>query len=131
MIIATCFIELKLVTRIETEEIGLYIIIGLIFLFLSCQDFTFPNGAALAMAPFTKGAGSPSAQLSAFQMVCGAIASALVGVFFNSTAVPMVAIMAFCCVLGLAISLRGSKCIADKAKPKRIAVQMVELIEKC
>jgi DHA1 family bicyclomycin/chloramphenicol resistance-like MFS transporter len=131
VIIAQAIIGLTLLTGIATGVIGLYTTIGLIFLFLSCQGFTFPNGAALAMAPFSRGAGSASALLGAFQMVCGAIASALVGVFFNSTAVPMAAIMAFCCVLGLVILLRGRKLIEYKVKQEMIDQQTLELIEKC
>jgi DHA1 family bicyclomycin/chloramphenicol resistance-like MFS transporter len=131
IMIAQSVIGITLLTGVVTGVIGLYTTILLIFLFLSCQGFTFPNGAALAMAPFTKGAGSASALLGAFQMVCGAIASALVGVFFNSTAVPMAAIMAFCCVLGLVILLRGRKRIEYKTNQEMIEQQTMELIEKC
>jgi DHA1 family bicyclomycin/chloramphenicol resistance-like MFS transporter len=131
VMIAQAIIGLILLTGIVTGVIGLYTMIGLIFLFLSCQGFTFPNGAALAMAPFTKGAGSASALLGAFQMVFGAIASALAGIFFNSTAVPMGAIMAFCCVLGLIILLSGHKRIKYNAKQEMVDQQTLELIEKC
>jgi DHA1 family bicyclomycin/chloramphenicol resistance-like MFS transporter len=34
------------------EWLNLYTMIGLIFLFLSCQGFSFPNSAALSLAPF-------------------------------------------------------------------------------
>jgi DHA1 family bicyclomycin/chloramphenicol resistance-like MFS transporter len=124
-------VGLLLITGIATASIGLYSMIILIFLFLSCQGFTFPNGAALAMAPFTKVAGSASALMGAFQMVCGAIASALVGLFFNATAVPMAAIMALCCVLGLVILLSGRRRIEHKANQDMIDQQTLELIEKC
>jgi DHA1 family bicyclomycin/chloramphenicol resistance-like MFS transporter len=124
-------VGLLLITGIAKASIGLYSMIILIFLFLSCQGFTFPNGAALAMAPFTKVAGSASALMGAFQMVCGAIASALVGLFFNATAVPMAAIMALCCVLGLVILLSGRRRIEHKANQDMIDQQTLELIEKC
>jgi MFS transporter, DHA1 family, multidrug resistance protein len=80
-------VGLILIAGTAAGLLNLYSTIFLMFLFLSCQGFTFPNSAALAMAPFTKGAGSASALMGAFQMACGAIASALVGVFFNGTAV--------------------------------------------
>jgi len=130
VMITQTVIGLALVTGISTEAFGLYPIIGLIFLFLSCQGFTFPNGAALAMAPFAKGAGSASALLGAFQMVCGAVASALVGVFFNGTAVPMAAIMAFCCVLGLVVLLLGHRRIRFKARQDLVEQQARDFIEK-
>lgn len=110
--------------------LGLYSTIFLMFLFLSCQGFTFPNSAALAMAPFTKGAGSASALMGAFQMACGAIASALVGVFFNGTAVPMAAIMSGCSLLGLIILLVGHRRIEYKARNEDVEQQCLEMIEK-
>jgi MFS transporter, DHA1 family, multidrug resistance protein len=124
------FIGLVLVAGVATGVLGLYSTIGLMFLFLSCQGFTFPNSAALAMAPFTKGAGSASALMGAFQMALGAIASALVGVLFNGTAAPMAGIMASCCIMGLVILLLGHKRIEYKAKQEVIEQQTLEMIEK-
>jgi DHA1 family bicyclomycin/chloramphenicol resistance-like MFS transporter len=110
--------------------LGFYGTILIMFLFLSCQGFTFPNSAALAMAPFSKGAGSASALMGAVQMGCGAIASALVGLFFNKTAVPMAAIMAGCSLLGLIILLIGRKAIEYNARNEDVEMQCLELIEK-
>jgi DHA1 family bicyclomycin/chloramphenicol resistance-like MFS transporter len=124
-------VGLILIVGIAAGVLGLYSTIFLMFLFLSCQGFTFPNSAALAMAPFTKGAGSASALMGAFQMACGAIASALVGVFFNSTAVPMAAIMAACSSLGLVILLVGRKRMEYKARMEDVEQQCLEMIEKC
>jgi DHA1 family bicyclomycin/chloramphenicol resistance-like MFS transporter len=130
VLIAQSLIGLALITGIITGIISLNSMILLIFLFLSCQGFTFPNCAALAMAPFTKGAGSASALLGALQMVCGAIASALVGLFFNGTAIPMAAIMAFCCLVGLMILLLGHKRIEYKAEMDMIEQETLEMIER-
>lgn len=107
--------------------------IGLIFLFLSCQGFTFPNSAALAMAPFSKGAGSASALMGSLQMAFGALASALAGIFFNGTALPMAAIMCGCCLIGYTILLVGQRKAAEKAKMEMIELseaQALEMIEK-
>jgi DHA1 family bicyclomycin/chloramphenicol resistance-like MFS transporter len=123
-------IGLLLVTGTLFGALGLYSTIFLIFLFLSCQGFTFPNSTALAMAPFTKGAGSASALMGALQMACGAFASALVGVFFNRTALPMTAIMAACSVLGLTILLIGRKRVDYKARNEDVNQQCLELLEK-
>jgi len=123
-------IGLLLIAGIATGVLGLASTIGLIFLFLSCQGFTFPNGAALAMAPFTKGAGSASALMGAFQMAFGAIASALVGMFFNGTAVPMAAIMAVCCVAGFGILHFGARRTRYLASKAVVEEQTMEMIEK-
>jgi DHA1 family bicyclomycin/chloramphenicol resistance-like MFS transporter len=121
---------LVLITGVASGVFGLYSTIVTIFLFLSCQGFTFPNSAALAMAPFSEGAGSASALLGAFQMALGAMASALVGLFFNGTAIPMAAIMASCCITGFIILLLGHKNMRFKAKQQQIDEQTLEMIEK-
>lgn len=95
VLLSQSLVGFLLIVGIAAGLLGLYGIIALMLLFLSCQGFTFPNAAALAMAPFSKGAGSASALMGALQMIFGALASALVGLFFNGTAVPMAAIMAF------------------------------------
>ncbi len=81
--------------------------IVLIFLFLCCQGFSFPNAAALSMAPFKKEAGTASALMGAFQMGFGSLAAALVGYMSNGTSVPMTGVMAGCAVLGLTMLLIG------------------------
>lgn len=124
------FIGLILVAGTAFGHLNLYINILLIFLFLSCQGFTFPNSAALAMAPFNKGAGSASALMGALQMGCGAVASALVGLFFNGTALPMAAIMAGCSMLGLIILIISRKKITYQARKEDLEEQCFELIEK-
>ena len=79
----------------------------LIFLFLCCQGFSFPNASALSMAPFKKEAGTASALMGAFQMGFGSLAAALVGFMSNGTSLPMTGVMAGCAVLGLTILLIG------------------------
>lgn len=130
VLVSQASVGILLVAGTAAGFLGLYTTIFLIFLFLSCQGFTFPNSAALAMAPFTKGAGSASALMGALQMGCGAVASALVGVFFNGTAMPMVCIMAFCSLTGLAILLAGSRRIEYKARQEDVERQCFEMMEK-
>jgi DHA1 family bicyclomycin/chloramphenicol resistance-like MFS transporter len=92
-----------------THLFNLYGLIAIMMLFLSCQGFIFPNAAAMAMAPFTKHAGSAAALMGAFQMAMGALASALVGVFFNETIMPMVTIMLVFCLTGFTLLIIGQK----------------------
>ncbi len=89
--------------------LNLYSAIFLMFLFLSCQGFSFPNSSALSLAPFTKEAGTASALMGAMQMGFGALASALVGFISNGTTLPMTGVMAGCAFLGLIILLLGKK----------------------
>lgn len=88
-----------------TNFLTLYGIIFLIFCFLACQGFVFPNTSALALNPFTKSAGSASALLGSIQLSIGAIASVLVSFFHNKTNIPMVSIMAACAIFSYLILL--------------------------
>jgi DHA1 family bicyclomycin/chloramphenicol resistance-like MFS transporter len=91
--------------------LGLFSTIFLIFIFLSCQGFTFPNSSALSMAPFSKNAGSASALLGAIQLGIGAFTSALVSFLHNETALPMAGVMACCALLSFIVLLLGRKVI--------------------
>ena len=110
--------------------LNLYSAIALMFLFLSCQGFSFPNSAALSLAPFTREAGTASALMGAMQMALGAVASALVGMISNGTTLPMTGVMAGCASLGLIILLVGRKRIEYTARVEDVEEQAFEQIEK-
>lgn len=112
------------------DVLNLYSTIFLIFLFLSCQGFSFPNSSALSLAPFTKEAGSASALMGALQMGFGALASALVGMINNGTTLPMTGIMACCALLGLIILSIGRKRIEYASRIEDVEEQAFEQIEK-
>jgi len=112
------------------EWLNLYSTIFLIFLFLAGQGFSFPNSAALSMAPFTKEAGSASALMGAMQMGFGAMASALVGMINNGTTLPMLAVMAGCAVFGLIILGIGRKRIDYKPRIEDVEEQAFDQIER-
>lgn len=122
-------IGLTLVVGTAANGFGLVGIIVCIALFLSCQGLSFPNASALSMAPFSKEAGSASALMGALQMGLGALASALVGVFNNGTAVPLAAIMAGCAVLSWVVLLVGRKRIAYQCRQADVNEQTLEMIE--
>ncbi len=110
--------------------LNLYSTIALMFLFLSCQGFSFPNSAALSMAPFTKEAGSASALMGALQMGFGALASALAGILNNGTTLPLAAIMAACALTGLVIQTIGRKKILYRSRMEDVEEEAFEMIEK-
>ena len=112
------------------DWLNLYSTILLIFLFLAGQGFSFPNSAALSMAPFTKEAGSASALMGAMQMGFGAIASALVGMINNGTTLPMLAVMAGCALLGLIILGIGRKRIDYNPRIEDVEEQAFDQIER-
>lgn len=110
--------------------LNLYSTIGLIFIYLSCQGFNFPNSSALSMAPFSKHAGSASALMGAIQMGMGALASAAVGLFTPHNAMPLTGIMAACVVLAWILLFFSSRKIGFAAKNVDIEEQALDLIEK-
>ncbi|GAB3817839.1 multidrug effflux MFS transporter [Pontibacter rugosus] len=94
--------------------LNLYATIACIFLFLCCLGFTFPNASALSLAPFTKNAGSASALMGATQMGIGALATVVLSIFSNHSAVPMAGVMAASAILSLLILLLGQKIIRKR-----------------
>lgn len=104
-------IGLSLVALTYFHVSNLYTTIALIFLYLCCQGFIFPNASALTLAAFGHNAGSASALMGAIQMGIGAIASAAVSVLQDNTAVPMVGVMAFCSAVAFFIFINGRRLI--------------------
>ncbi len=84
-----------------TNQLTITGLIALIFLYLSCQGFIFPNTSALALNPFKVMAGSASALLGCIQLSIGALSSSLVSIFHNYTSIPMTSIMAITSFCGL------------------------------
>ncbi|WP_347156701.1 multidrug effflux MFS transporter [Pontibacter chitinilyticus] len=94
--------------------LGLYSTIACIFLFLCCLGFTFPNASALSLAPFTKNAGSASALLGATQMGVGALATVILSLFSDHSAIPVAGTMAASTLVSLLILLAGQKIIRTR-----------------
>jgi DHA1 family bicyclomycin/chloramphenicol resistance-like MFS transporter len=111
-----------------TGRIELFSTVFLIFIFLSCQGFTFPNTSALSLAPFTKIAGSASALLGAIQMGIGSLSSAMVSFLNNHTAIPMSGVMACCAICSFIILSFGRKIIRYKASALDVEEQSAEMI---
>lgn len=106
----------------------LYSTIALIFLFLACQGFVFPNSSALSLASFGHNAGTASALMGGIQMAVGAGASALVSLLQNHTAVPMSSVMAFCSIGALAVFMLGRKIILNVTTAEAALEAEVEMI---
>ena len=110
--------------------LNLYSTIILIFLYLSCQGFNFPNAAALSMAPFTKHAGSASALMGATQMGIGALASAVVGLLNPHSAIPMTGVMATCVLIAWIMLFLNTRNTTFSANPEDVEEQTLDMIEK-
>jgi len=106
----------------------LYTTIFLIFLFVGCQGFIFPNASALSLAAFGHNAGTASALMGAIQMGIGAGASATVSLLQNHTALPMTGVMAGCSIIAFSIFLTGRKIILRQPTPEALEEEDVDMV---
>ena len=70
---------------------GLKITLALLFVFLSCIGLTYPNSAAIGLAPFSREAGRASALLGFLQTGSGAFISMGIGVLGGASVAPILA----------------------------------------
>jgi len=107
---------------------GLYSTLLMVFFYLSCQGFIFPNASALSMAPFGHNAGNASALMGFIQMSLGAFMSAMVSLFHNGTTLPMTGVMAFCSIVATLIYVVSKKSALKPATIKLVEEEEVEMI---
>ncbi len=94
---------------IHTHLVGLKATLVLFFVFLSCIGLTYPNSAALALAPFSQHAGRASALLGCLQTGTGALVSVGIGTLGASS---VVALLSGTAVVALTVLLIGRPHIA-------------------
>lgn len=94
---------------------GLGTTIAVLFVLLFCTGFTYPNAAAIALAPFNSNtAGSASALLGFLQLGLGALTSGLIGSFDGQHSLPVVTVMATTPLLGLIWLFIGRRRIVNE-----------------
>lgn len=86
---------------------NLTVFIFFLFIILGCIGFSSPNTSALALAPFSKNAGSASALMGAIQMGVGALTSLGLGLLNIHSSTPMVATMCLTSILAVSILFAG------------------------
>lgn len=105
--------------------LGLYSTIGMFFIVLGCIGIINPNASALALAPFSKNAGSASALLGFTQIGVAALASSGVGLFDSSDMRPIVFMLAATSLVAFVILFIGQKkskdgIVTGKGQPETI-----------
>ena len=88
---------------------GLTGVLVSLFILLSCCGLTYPNAAALCMAPFSNNAGTASALLGFIQIGLGGLISASVGMLPLEEITAMATIMAATVIIALLILLLSKK----------------------
>ncbi len=91
-------------------EVGLAPVAAALFVLMSAMGITLPNTQALALMRVRHAAGSASALLGTSSFLIGAIASPLVGIAGEHTAVPMA-------VVQLAAALVATACFVGMCRP--------------
>ncbi|MEU6383172.1 multidrug effflux MFS transporter [Streptomyces bauhiniae] len=91
-------------------EVGLAPVAAALFVLMSAMGFTMPNTQALALLRTRHAAGSASALLGTTSFLIGAVASPLVGIAGEHTAVPMA-------VVQLAAALVAGVCFMGLCRP--------------
>lgn len=110
-----------LVFTVGTMLTGGYALPGaivLLFLYLACLGFIGPNTTALALAPFSRNAGSAAAVLGFLQMGFGALASLIIGLLTAGDSRPIIALFSVASLTGLSILLLGRKRIRHQVAAK-------------
>ena len=91
------------------EWYGLAAVIVLLFSLLCCCGITYPNAAALCMAPFSKNAGTAASLLGFIQIGIGGLISASVGMLHFDAITAMAIVMASTTIIALIILLLGKQ----------------------
>lgn len=104
-ILSQCFWTTLFLIGAATGFINLYMTIVALFMILASLGTSYPNAAALALAPFERNAGSAAALMGVVQICGGALASSLIGIFNTTTLLPIVVVLAVS-AWGAAIVLR-------------------------
>lgn len=113
-LICQALIGLAFLATALTGALTLTSTLAFLFLFLCCVGYTYPNAAALSLAPFTRNAGSASALMGAVQMGMGTLISIAISLFEEPSIIPMVAAMAISATLALIVLTVGKRFITNK-----------------
>ncbi|HBF78937.1 MULTISPECIES: Bcr/CflA family multidrug efflux MFS transporter [Streptomyces] len=104
-VISLAAIALLLMTSGVFGDVGLVPIAVGLFVLMSCMGLAMPNTNSQALMRTRHAAGSASALLGTSQFLVGAIASPLVGIAGEQTAVPMAVVQVVCALSAVACFL--------------------------
>ncbi len=93
---------------------GLAGTIACLFVVLSCAGLTYPNAAAIALAPFSHNAGTASALLGFVQIGIGAVISSGVGLIAATGSLAVAVTMCIAASVALLILLLCGKAVRTR-----------------
>jgi DHA1 family bicyclomycin/chloramphenicol resistance-like MFS transporter len=99
-----------------------------IFFFMLGQGLTGPNSSALALAPFTKHAGSAASLVGSFRMLVGGVITAILSALHNGTTMPMVLSMWLTVVVSIILLTSVKVVIRYRARRRVVQDEPVVLL---
>lgn len=99
-------VSLLIFSLLFFNDFSVFLLVGLLFIYLFLLGLLSPNCTALALIPFTKNAGSASALIGFTQMFCGAIWSVIVSTLHDETLFPMIFGLSSAAIIVFMIVLR-------------------------
>ncbi len=125
-ILLECITSVIFLTGTYFGWFGLPATLVLLFILLSSLGLTYPNAAALALAPFDKNVGSASALLGFLQIGAAALTSSCVGLFNSKGIMPVLIIFTATAWIALFIFNWGKRNLPVQAQiPVNEAVPVV------
>jgi len=103
-VIVYAAVMLSLLALFASGVDRLDVLLPLLFIGFGCLGLVIPTTAVLALEEHGEIAGTASALMGTVQFVTGAVIMLIVGAFLNGTALPMVAGIAGCAALALALA---------------------------
>jgi DHA1 family bicyclomycin/chloramphenicol resistance-like MFS transporter len=102
--------------------VGLKATLVLFFVFLSCIGLTYPNSAALALAPFSRHAGRASALLGCLQMGTGALISMGIGVLGANSVILLLSSTTLVALVVLLVGRTSIRQLAENEEPDTVVL---------
>ncbi|MBX7146503.1 MAG: multidrug effflux MFS transporter [Alphaproteobacteria bacterium] len=117
-ITAQVLIALFFLLGIANQWYNIYVTFCFIFFQLACLGLTYPNAAAMAIAPFTRNIGSASALLGFLQIGTAALVSSGISLISSTNKIlPPAILMAAMPLIGLCILLFGLRYFTPSMSP--------------
>ncbi len=107
-----------MVTGVAFDWFNIVGLTVMIFFFVLGQGLTGPNSAALALAPFSKHAGSAASLLGSFRMLMGSVVTVWVSAWHDGSALPMVIAMWTVVVVSVIIMAAAKVTVRFRARKR-------------
>jgi DHA1 family bicyclomycin/chloramphenicol resistance-like MFS transporter len=121
-LVAQVVIGILFFAGVRGHLVGLKATLVLFFFFLSCIGLTYPNSAALALAPYSRHAGRASALLGCLQTGTGALISMGIGMLGASSVVLLLSSTALVALVVLLVGRTGIRHMVESEEQDMVVL---------